>query len=94
MVLLISAADMRRLNFHEGDLVTATTPSGDGVARSVHGLRIVEYDIPDGCIAGYYPECNPLIPLWHHAIDSMVPAAKAIDVILDKTALAVASAAL
>ena len=26
-----------------------------------------EYDIPQGCVGGYYPECNPLVPLWHHA---------------------------
>ena len=88
MVLFMAAADMRRFEFSEGDLVSATTPASDGVARQVEGLRIVEYDIPEGCIAGYYPECNPLIPLWHHAIDSMVPAAKAIDVVLKKTASA------
>ena len=38
------------------------------------------YDIPRGCVAGYYPECNPLIPLWHHAKESKVPAAKAIPI--------------
>lgn len=91
MVLLMSAADMRRLDFVDGDLVTATTPATDGVLRSVQNLRIVEFDVPEGCIAGYFPECNPLIPLWHHAIDSMVPAAKAIDVILQKTAAAMNS---
>ena len=30
--------------------------------------------------AGYFPECNPLIPLWHHAFLGMVPAAKAISI--------------
>ena len=33
----------------------------------------------DAC-AGYYPECNPLVPLWHHAEGSKVPAAKSIPV--------------
>ena len=88
MVLLISAADRKRFGFAEGDLVTAMTPATDGIVRSVHNLRLVEYDVPEGCIAGYFPECNPLIPLWHHAIDSKVPAAKAIDVILQKTTIA------
>ena len=41
-------------------------------------------DIPEGTIAGYFPECNPLIPLWHHAKESKVPAAKAIDVIVER----------
>ncbi len=46
------------------------------------------YDVPTGCIAGYYPECNPLIPLWHHAKESKVPAAKAIDVLLERSKVA------
>jgi hypothetical protein len=46
----------------------------------VHGLRVTPFDIPPGCAAGYYPECNPLIPLSHHAEKSKVPAAKAIPV--------------
>jgi hypothetical protein len=50
------------------------------IERRVEGLRVVAYDIPEGCIAGYYPECNPLLPLWHHAEKSKVPAAKSIPV--------------
>lgn len=80
MVLFMARSDMDRLGFAEGDMVTAQTPPTDGVTRSVSGLRITEYSVPAGCIAGYFPECNPLIPLWHHAKESMVPAAKAIDV--------------
>jgi len=36
--------------------------------------------VPQGCLVGYYPECNVLIPLWHHAKESKVPAAKGIPV--------------
>jgi hypothetical protein len=67
-------------------VVGGAPPPDDGVDRSVAGLRITEYSVPEGCIAGYYPECNPLIPLWHYAKDSKVPAAKAIDVKLQKMA--------
>jgi len=38
------------------------------------------YGIPEICIAGYYPECNVLIPLWHYAKKSKVPAAKSVPV--------------
>ncbi|MDQ2821760.1 MAG: FdhF/YdeP family oxidoreductase [Pseudomonadota bacterium] len=85
-VLFMARADMDRLGFAEGDIVSAHTSTDDGVARSVDGLRLVEYSIPQGCIAGYFPECNPLIPLWHYAKESMVPAAKAIDVRLKRAA--------
>jgi hypothetical protein len=43
----------------------------------------VAYDIPEGC-AAYYPECNPLVPLWHHAEGSKVPAAKTVPVRLSR----------
>jgi len=79
-VLLMNRRDTARLGFVDGDLVVAATVSGDGVSRSVSGLRVVNYDIPSGCAAGYFPECNPLIPLWHHAEGSFVPAAKAIPI--------------
>jgi molybdopterin-dependent oxidoreductase alpha subunit len=80
MVLFMARADMERLGLREGDWVTASTALGDDVSRRLEGLRVVEYPIPEGCVAGYYPECNPLIPLWHYAKDSKVPAAKSIDI--------------
>lgn len=83
-VLFMNAADIERLGFKVGDLVSALTVAQDQdrVQRSVEGLRVTEYDIPAGCAAGYYPECNPLIPLWHHAEGSFVPAAKSIPILL------------
>ena len=54
--------------------------AGDGVERSVRGMRATAYDVPKGACAGYFPECNPLLPLWHHAEGSKVPAAKSIPV--------------
>jgi anaerobic selenocysteine-containing dehydrogenase len=87
-VFLMNMRDAARLRLAEGDLVKASTVASDGVHRSIEGFRIVAYDIPKGCIAGYFPECNPLIPLWHHAQKSFVPAAKAIPVRLQRQATA------
>jgi hypothetical protein len=64
----------------EGQLVTLESAIDYGVMRSVGALRVIRYDIPAGCCASYYPECNPLIPLSHHAEGSHVPGAKAIPV--------------
>lgn len=86
MILFMSPSDMDAYGLAQGDLVTLRTPTDDGVERRVEGLAIVPYDVPRGSIAGYYPECNPLIPLWHHAKESKVPAAKAIDVVLERQA--------
>ena len=79
-VVLMHANDIDRFGLKEGSLVTLSTAVDDGVERMVGGLRVVRYDIPEGCIAGYYPECNPLLPLWHHEEKSKTPAAKSIPV--------------
>ena len=81
-VLLMNLLDIERLGFTAGDEVVATTVAKDNVPRSVSALRVTPYDIPEGCVAGYYPELNPLIPLWHHAEGSQVPAAKSIPIVL------------
>jgi molybdopterin-dependent oxidoreductase alpha subunit len=79
-VVLMHRNDMDRFGLTEGQIVALTTAVDDGVERRVDGLRVVVYDIPEGCIGGYYPECNPLLPLWHHAEKSKTPAAKSIPV--------------
>ena len=69
---------LRRL--HDGGEVGLETVWGDGIRREKRGLRVVASDIPEGCVAGYYPELNRLIPLEHHAEESKVPAGKAVPV--------------
>jgi hypothetical protein len=64
--------------------VTLETISDDGVQRRVNGFSVMPFDVPEGCIGGYYPECNPLLPLWHHAKESKVPGAKSIPVRISK----------
>jgi anaerobic selenocysteine-containing dehydrogenase len=76
--------DMTRLGLAENDAVTASTVSSDDVNRELGGLRVHAFDIPAGCVMGYYPECNRLIPLSHHAKRSKVPAGKAVPVRLRK----------
>ncbi|MBV8805672.1 MAG: FdhF/YdeP family oxidoreductase, partial [Sinobacteraceae bacterium] len=78
-VLLMSAEDIEQQGLQPGDLVTVSTVADDHV-REVANLRVTPYSIPAGCAAAYYPECNPLVPLWHHAVESKVPASKSIPV--------------
>ncbi|WP_159996344.1 FdhF/YdeP family oxidoreductase [Roseomonas sp. 18066] len=79
-VVMMHATDIARLGLTEGQAVTLETVADDGVTRQVPDLAVVRYDLTPGCIAGYFPECNPLLPAWHHARESHVPAAKAIPV--------------
>jgi molybdopterin-dependent oxidoreductase alpha subunit len=80
VVLMMNEADIARLNLQAGMRVTLTTAVDDGVNRSLSGLQVVPYSMPEKCVAGYYPECNVLIPVWHHAVSAKVPAAKSIPV--------------
>ena len=80
-IVMINPEDMRRAGLVEGQRVTlecAVGVDGDaaGGTRSVPGMRIVPYDLPDGCIGAYYPETNALVPLDYHDIESKTPAYK------------------
>lgn len=80
MVVLISRDDMARLDLQEGEMVGIETVSSDDITRRMTGFRVTPYNIPAGNIGTYYPEANALIPLWHHAERSKVPAAKSVPV--------------
>ncbi|MDG4882710.1 FdhF/YdeP family oxidoreductase [Mesorhizobium sp. WSM4884] len=80
MVLLMNEEDIRRMGLSAGQEVALEAHATDGVERRVRGLRVTPYSIPSGNCAGYYPELNPLIPLWHRAHKAHVPAAKSVPV--------------
>lgn len=46
----------------------------------LEGLTAVDYPMPRGAVAGYYPELNPLLPLEYFDKISGTPAAKSIPV--------------
>ena len=79
-VVLMNRSDIDRMGLKVGQAVTLRTVADDGVDRHLSGMIVVAYDIPIGCIGGYYPECNVLMPVWHHAVGSKTPAAKSIPV--------------
>ena len=82
MVVLMNTRDIAAFGLAEGEEVSLAAHASDGIAREVGGFRIHGYDVPQGCIGAYYPECNPLIPLGHHAERSKVPAAKSVPVVI------------
>jgi anaerobic selenocysteine-containing dehydrogenase len=57
LVVLINPKDIERLGI-KGEKITLATVADDGIERTLSGLQVAPYDIPMGCIAGYYPECN------------------------------------
>ncbi len=79
-VVFINAEDLRQIGMKAGDWVDITSLYDDGQSRHAERFLLVEYDIPRGCLASYYPETNPLVPLQSFAIDARTPTSKSIPV--------------
>lgn len=79
-VVMMNPADIERAGLVAGQRVSLVGDADDGHVRRIDGLEVVPFDLPEGSIAGYYPELNPLIALQHHDRKSKTPAVKAVPV--------------
>lgn len=79
-ILLINLNDMSSAGLAEGDIVSLISDAGDDVHREVSGLKVTPFNLPNGCVGGYYPEMNVLVPLWYHDQASKTPAFKGVPV--------------
>lgn len=82
-VVFISPADLRELGFADGDRVNLVSEWVDGSERRADDFRLVSYATPKGCVAAYYPETNPLVPLDSFAEGSRCPTSKWVQVRLE-----------
>ncbi|MCU1018238.1 FdhF/YdeP family oxidoreductase [Stenotrophomonas geniculata] len=90
MVLFMNIEDRLARGLQKEALVSLETISGDGVQRRIEGLTVLDYPMPRGAMAGYYPELNPLLPLDYYDRISGTPAAKSIPVRVRAMAAAIA----
>lgn len=79
-ILFMNSRDIAKFGLSDAQSVDVSTVATDGHVREVTRLRVVQYNIPEGNCAGYFPELNVLIPLWHYDEKAMTPAAKSIPV--------------
>ncbi|PYE85104.1 FdhF/YdeP family oxidoreductase [Pseudoroseicyclus aestuarii] len=84
-VLLMNESDMARQGLSHGDRVALVGDSGDGVERRLGGLEVIRFNLPEGTVGSYYPECNVLVPLDLHDGLSKTPGSKAVPVRIEKT---------
>ncbi|KXU96060.1 formate dehydrogenase [Stenotrophomonas sp. DDT-1] len=80
MILFMNLEDRVARGISKEGQVSLETISSDGVHRRVDGLTVLDYPMPRGAVAGYYPELNPLLPLDYFDRISGTPAAKSIPV--------------
>ena len=69
--------DMEKVLVKAGDVVDLYN-NQDGVERVAHNFIVVQYNIPEKCIATYYPETNVLVPIKSVADGSNQPASKSV----------------
>ena len=85
-VLFLNEEEMAKRGLKADDRVDIVTLSTDGIERAVRGFKVVPYAFPDQSCAAYYPETNPLVPLYAHDPQSFTPSSKAVPVRLVKVA--------
>jgi molybdopterin-dependent oxidoreductase alpha subunit len=84
-VVFLNQSELKKRGLRDGDRVDLVTQSTDGIERRVRNFRVVNYSFPDGCCAAYYPETNPLVPLYAHDPMSFTPSSKAIPIRLERS---------
>lgn len=85
-VIFMNPADILRGGFEIGEVVDLYNNYGDK-ERSVNGFIIVAYDIPERCVATYYPETNVLVPINCVADQSNQPTSKSVRLKIRKSQL-------
>ncbi|MBO9195373.1 FdhF/YdeP family oxidoreductase [Rhizobium sp. 16-449-1b] len=89
-IIFMNHRDLETRGLKEGDRVdvvfAGNTGVGKGNERAARGLIAVEYNIPAGSIAGYYPELNVVVSLDHHDRKSGTPSYKGVHVDVRRSA--------
>ena len=88
-VVFMNRHDMQARGLESGDRIDVSScmQGTPAAARTVSGFIAVEYDLPRGSAAMYYPEGNRLVPLDSHDPQSGTPAYKSIPVTVRKQAV-------
>lgn len=82
-VVLMNADDMEVAGLKKLQPVDLVS-NYDGVERIAKTFLVVPYDIPRRCVATYFPEANPLIPVNRYAHTSRTPISKSVVVRVKK----------
>jgi molybdopterin-dependent oxidoreductase alpha subunit len=80
-VVFMNKADLSDRGLQDGDLVDLTATLSKE-PRKAAKFTVVEYNIPKGSVAGYYPELNVVVTLEHYDRLSGTPSYKSVPVIV------------
>ncbi len=89
-VVFMNEQDLRERGLVDKSPVTVINEDGGKLRRTV-GFVAVQYPIPRGCVAAYFPEINVVIPRDRVDRHSKTPASKSVRVRIEATAAPAAS---
>jgi molybdopterin-dependent oxidoreductase alpha subunit len=84
-VIFMSGQDLAERGLRDGDRIDIRSATRNGGGKTVIGFTVVEYNIPVGSVAGYYPEMNAVIALDHYDRKSGTPSYKGVPVRISKS---------
>jgi len=82
-IVLMNRDDMAEHDLTPGDEVDICSIYY-GVERRVHNFKVIPYDIPRACLAAYFPEANPLVPIHLINAETHTPVSKNVVVRISK----------
>ena len=85
-VIFLNTRELQKRNLHPGDRVDVFAVSTDGIERVIRSFKVIDYSLPDGCCGAYYPEANPLVPLYAFDQKSRTPSYKSVPVKIARAA--------
>ncbi|MEU9689965.1 FdhF/YdeP family oxidoreductase [Amycolatopsis japonica] len=85
-LIFMNAEDMRDRGLAEFDEADITSIAKDGTTRSLQRYKVIPYDIPRGCAAGYMPEMNVLCAIGDYSTQSDQPIMKHLKVTVERSA--------
>ena len=81
-VVLMHPEDIASAGLKAGDLVDLSSRF-EGERRVAAGFEVIAYDVPRGCVATYFPESNPLVPIGSVDADSNTPSFKSVRITIE-----------
>mgnify|MGYP002686067889 CR=1 FL=1 len=79
----MNKADILNRDLKNGDVVDLFNYT-DGTERAAHRFIVIEYPVPEGCTATYFPETNVLVPISSVADKSNTPVSKQVIIKIKK----------
>lgn len=82
-VILMHPDDMKAQGLEKLDVVHITSYYQEET-RKVGNFKVIPFPVARGCVASYFPECNPLISIKSKAKYSHTPVSKFVEISLEK----------